>query len=214
MNVKKMPTIVGLQSLYRRGTLVKIINQKDITHRNNVFNKDEKYTEVTVQEKVKVFTEQLENIHHYWIPIGQEINDEDNWLEPMTDVDQNVKSDYEHYRKKYHFLTPEAVKQQREALGLNLREAATIIGMSYSTLSDIEKNKVLQSMQQEDLLRYFFTPFRLNGLVEKHAGLIEERLAKYHIRIDHLTKKLTDVQKNVQLEFEPASSKSDSDNEK
>ncbi|WP_171000705.1 helix-turn-helix domain-containing protein [Lactiplantibacillus pingfangensis] len=193
---------------------MKIINQKDITHRNKVFNKDEKYTEVTVRENVKVFTEQLENTHHYWIPVGQEINNEDNWLEPMTDVDQNVKSDYEHYRKKYHFLTPEAIKQQREALGLNLREAATIIGMSYSTLSDIEKNKVLQSMQQEDLLRYFFTPFRLNGLVENHAGLIEERLAKYHIKIDHLTKKLTDAQENEQLESEPASSKSDSDNEK
>lgn len=193
---------------------MKIINQKDITYRNNVFNKDEKYTEVTVQEKVKVFTEQLENIHHYWIPIGQEINDEDNWLEPMTDVDQNVKSDYEHYRKKYHFLTPEAIKQQREALGLNLREAATIIGISYSMLSDIEKNKVLQSIPQEDLLHYLFNPFRLNGLVENHAGLIEERLAKYHLKIDHLMKKLTDAQANEQTGLVTAASRSDSDNEK
>ena len=73
--------------------------------------------------------------HRYWVLEGRDITDFDEYMEPLNDPDYNLKRDFQKYRKQYNFLSPEAISNYRKQLGLNLREAALILAMSFSTLS-------------------------------------------------------------------------------
>ncbi|RRK09878.1 helix-turn-helix domain-containing protein [Lactiplantibacillus garii] len=163
---------------------------KNVKHLNKTTHKMECFNVIIVDESVKIATESFVNQHEYWVPKGEPIDDEENWLEPIDFPDKNLIADYAQYRKKYHFLTPDEIKKQRRALNLNLREASAIVGISYSTLSDIERGLRLQSLIQDNLLRYFGSAFSLAALVDQHYTLIEEKLDRSHLNIDGLVKKL------------------------
>ncbi|ANZ60227.1 hypothetical protein AYR62_01010 [Secundilactobacillus paracollinoides] len=146
-----------------------------IKYHNIVTDKDEHYNVIELEEKAQVAEETVMNTHRYWVPINADISNRDNYLEPKTDPDFNIHADFAEYRKQFNFLTPAEIKATRERIGLSLRETATLLGMGFSTLSNIERDLVLQSYTQQLKLDYLTEPTQLKKLVSMHHSLIESR---------------------------------------
>lgn len=157
-----------------------------------VTGKLEKYFIIEIEEETKVQFESFMANHRYWVLEGRDITDFDEYMEPLNDPDYNLKRDFQKYRKQYNFLSPEAISNYRKQLGLNLREAALILAMSFSTLSNIENGLILQSYDQEIKLRDLENPFRIFDKVDKYRTLLEQRALKRNVDIDKLLKKLED----------------------
>ncbi|WP_367296074.1 transcriptional regulator [Levilactobacillus yonginensis] len=146
-----------------------------------------KYNVLELTEIVTVFTESFKNTHCYWVEEGEDINNEENYMEPMDDPDFNLKLDYKMYREKFNFLNPNEIKHNREKLGLTLREVSTVLAMSYATLSNIENGLILQSYSQELKLRQMDNVTRFCDLAETHKSLIAQRKS---VDVEKLFRKL------------------------
>lgn len=113
----------------------------------------ETFTVIVVDEVTKVRKREIQARHVYWVPEKMTLTEEANYLEPIDEPDYNLKNDFKIYRQKFDVLTPAEIKQIRENYQLSLRQYALVLGMSYSTLSEIENGLVLQSDEQESLFQ-------------------------------------------------------------
>nr|WP_040471091.1 helix-turn-helix domain-containing protein [Lentilactobacillus kisonensis] len=143
--------------------LIKYIEEYDPVSDKNVT-----YKQITLTERVKITKTSFTNSHTYLIQADKDINDRANYIVPFDDPDINLRSDYQIYRRINGFLQPSEIKASRRRLGLSLRELAAILGMSFSTLSEIENGLVLHSQIQDNLLRLL-----------AHGDLLQQ-LAVYH----------------------------------
>jgi DNA-binding transcriptional regulator YiaG len=113
----------------------------------------EQFQVVYVNETFEVQGVHIEQENNeYWIPADGSVADHSTWIIPMDNLDGNLNRLYAEFRRLCHYLTPEQIRSQRQELHLTLRETAAILGMSYSTLSDIENALVLQNQLQETSL--------------------------------------------------------------
>ncbi|KRM58049.1 helix-turn-helix domain-containing protein [Secundilactobacillus malefermentans DSM 5705 = KCTC 3548] len=179
-----------------RGEIDMVKEVGNIEFTDVVTGKLEKYFIIEIEEETKVQFESFMANHRYWVLEGRDITDFDEYMEPLNDPDYNLKRDFQKYRKQYNFLSPEAISNYRKQLGLNLREAALILAMSFSTLSNIENGLILQSYDQEIKLRDLENPFRIFDKVDKYRTLLEQRALKRNVDIDKLLKKLEDKKLN------------------
>lgn len=118
------------------------------------------------------------NDHRYLIVDGSDASDSANYELPIDDPDYNIKSDFRRYRQIAGFLRPEEIKRNRKQLGLNLRETSAILGISYSTLSEIENGLILHSVIQDNLLRMMTNTNVLVDLFKQHETYIRQTFGK------------------------------------
>lgn len=156
----------------------------------DITGKETTYTVITVQETELIAGDPVENTHRYWVPANADLADTANYLEPLDQIDQNFDSDYQRYREQFGFLFPEDIKSAREGLGLTLREAALLLAMSFSTLSNIENGLILQSFDQEIKLRLLTQPTALTQHVHQHQRLIVSRATRHSLDAKKLFAKL------------------------
>lgn len=128
------------------------------------------FTVISLDEVVQVRRREIKMTHVYWVPEGENLDDPENYLEPIDDPDFNLQADFREYRHQFGVLTPAAVRQIRESYQLSLRQFALILGISYSTLSEIENGLVLQTDEQESL-------FRLSQNERAFAALVQAKKA-------------------------------------
>lgn len=148
------------------------------------------YRVIAVTETSLVAQVPVTSQHHYWILPTADLNDPTTYLPPQDDPTYNMRQDWIAYREQFNLLQPEEIKAARKALGLTLREVALILGMSFSTLSNIENNRLLQSFDHEVKLRYLTKPTWLRTLVRQHRALIVARAAQRKIDAERLLQKL------------------------
>ena len=123
-----------------------------LTARQYVSYQNERFQVIHVPELVKVQGVSIQITTEWWVPENGDVNNEDDWLMPVDNPDRALNRIYAEFRRLCHYLTPEQIRSQRQELHLTLRETAAILGMSYSTLSDIENALVLQNQLQETSL--------------------------------------------------------------
>jgi putative zinc finger/helix-turn-helix YgiT family protein len=75
----------------------------------------------------------------------------------------------EAFRQQTHLLTPEAIREGREKLGLNQQAFADRLGISVSTLSRWETGAQIQQRSLNRLMKAFFR----SALVRKHFSRIQ-----------------------------------------
>lgn len=148
------------------------------------------YNVVTVAETTTIADIQITSNHHYWVLPTEDPNDPTTYRLPEDDPTYNTRQDWMAYRDQVNFLHPDEVKAARQALNLTLRETALILGMSFSTLSNIENNLALQSFDHEVKLRYLTHPTWLRTLVRQHRALIIARAEQRQINAKRLLAKL------------------------
>lgn len=159
-----------------------MINPKSqLTYFDPLTRQNEVYNVIYVKETTRVSEESITNTHQYWVRDGAPLDDDNEYLEPISDPDYNIRSDYAVYRQKYGFTSPEQIKAQREAIGLTLRETAMVLGMSFATLSMIETGQHLQSYTQQLKFNYLMQPQLLKSLVDAHEALIQSRLSSHDL---------------------------------
>ncbi|MBC2262510.1 type II toxin-antitoxin system MqsA family antitoxin [Listeria sp. FSL L7-0091] len=91
------------------------------------------FKEVKVKEDIEIKGEIFSNTHHYL-----ECENCGVQIENPTNMDRNLESDYNLYRKAKNWLTPAEIKSVREQYDLSQRSFATLLGMSHATLSRYE----------------------------------------------------------------------------
>ncbi|KRL93705.1 helix-turn-helix domain-containing protein [Levilactobacillus hammesii] len=164
-----------------------VVAQKSFTDKTG---SSSRYSIVAVTETSLVANEYITSQHHYWIPATAEMTNRQAYLEPLDDPTYNIRQDWMTYRQQFNFLQPTEIKAAREKLGLTLREAALVLGMSFSTLSNIENGRTLQSFDHEIKLRYLTRPTWLRTLVRHHRALILTRSTQRHVDAKRLFAKL------------------------
>ncbi|WP_261811072.1 hypothetical protein [Levilactobacillus humaensis] len=145
---------------------------------------------IEVEERLTIFSEPIANTHRYWVPLNADVEDEEEYLEPVDDPDYNFRTDFAIYRRQYHFMEPMAIRDAREHLGLTQCEAAIALGMDTSLLADIEANMALQPYEQEVKLRWLLNPEVFAGMVRRHPTIIRERCRQAEVDADSLLGKL------------------------
>ncbi|EKY4027642.1 type II toxin-antitoxin system MqsA family antitoxin [Listeria innocua] len=91
------------------------------------------FKEVELKEDIEIKGEMFSNTHHYL-----ECENCGVQIENPANMDRNLESDYNLYRKAKNWLTPAEIKSVREQYGLSQRNFATLLGMSHATLSRYE----------------------------------------------------------------------------
>ncbi|EAE2538729.1 TPA: type II toxin-antitoxin system MqsA family antitoxin [Listeria monocytogenes] len=91
------------------------------------------FKEVEFKEDIEIKGEMFSNTHHYL-----ECENCGVQIENPANLDRNLESDYNFYRKAKNWLTPDEIKSVREQYGLSQRTFATLLGMSHATLSRYE----------------------------------------------------------------------------
>lgn len=132
------------------------------------------FTVISLEETVQVRRREIKMVHTYWVPADERLDDEDNYLEPVDDPDFNLQADFREYRRQFGVLTPTAVRKIRENYQLSLRQFAMVLGMSYSTLSEIENGLVLQTDEQESLFRLSQNSAAFVTLVQAKKAIMSE----------------------------------------
>ncbi|MFC6261853.1 hypothetical protein [Levilactobacillus fujinensis] len=145
---------------------------------------------IEVDEEVVMFDAPLTNTHRYWVPATVEIDDEEEYLEPVDDPDYNFRMDFALYRDKYHFLLPDEIKLVRKRLGLTIREVGVVLAIDPQQLSEIEDNVALQSFDQEVKLCWLTKRSLFAEIVDGHRELIRERCVRYGVNADDLFKRV------------------------
>ena len=141
---------------------------------------------IEVEERLTIFSEPIANTHRYWVPATADIDDEEEYLEPIDDPDYNFRADFAIYRQKYHFLQPEEIQAARQQLDLSLAEAAVVLGLEVDFLADIEANMALQPYDQELKLQWLQSPELLTALVLQHQTIMRERCRHVEINAEAL----------------------------
>lgn len=118
----------------------------------------ELYTEKWITEKSRVKDiNDLSVKHHYW-----EDSDGELWLD-FNDPMENVRADFDAYRQRLNYMSPQELKSLRKSLHLSQRAFASELGISYSVLSQIESNKRVQVKYQNNLFEWAKLKYELNG---------------------------------------------------
>lgn len=94
---------------------------------------DTEFKEVELEEDIEIKGEMFSNTHYYLEceNCGVQIENPDN-------MDRNLESDYNLYRKAKNWLNPIEIKSVRKQYELSQRTFATLLGMSHATLSRYE----------------------------------------------------------------------------
>lgn len=98
-------------------------------------------------------------------------------IEPLENINKNILKEYSVYREKVGYLQPKDIISIREKYGLNVREFAAVLGLSYQTLAQIE-NGSLQNAYQNMLFEYVATPQNLYDLIVRKNGELAIPLRK------------------------------------
>lgn len=149
-----------------------------------------RYDVIAVTETVTIAAAQVTSQHHYWVLPTEDHNNPTVYRLPLNDSTYNTRQDWIAYRERFNFLQPTEIKAARQELGLTLREAAFILGMGFSTLSNVENNLALQSFDHEVRLRYLTHPTWLKHLVRQHHAFIVARAARRQVDVKRLLAKL------------------------
>lgn len=145
---------------------------------------------IEVEERLTIFSEPIANTHRYWVPATVDVNDEEEYLEPVDDPDYNFRTDFAIYRQKYNFLQPEEIRAARQEMGLSQAETAVVLGLDANLLADIEANMALQPYDQELKLRWLLSPATLSSLVRNHQEIMAERCRQAEVDAEGLLEKL------------------------
>ena len=148
---------------------------KDIERKRALTGEIEEFSVISVTEEVKVRRRVITAVHTYWVPKGADLRDDNNYLEPIDNPDYNLQLDFGEYRKRFGVLTPDQIKEIRQGYHLSLRQYALVLGISYSTLSEIENGLVLQSDEQESLFRMSESSQAFTRLVQSKVAVVPER---------------------------------------
>ncbi|KAF1296799.1 hypothetical protein BAU15_09135 [Enterococcus sp. JM4C] len=117
------------------------------------------FSEVKLEESLRIKGVPITASHIYY-----ECNNCKELFESFDDPDYNTRIDFEIYSFKVGILKPVEIKQLRENYGLSLRQFAEIIGISYSTLSEIENGYILHSKHLDSTLRLCENPVSFRDL--------------------------------------------------
>ena len=101
------------------------------------------FEEISVVEKVKVKDLEMKVKHNYI-----RCTECEETFSNFDNPNENLIRDYDEYRKKKQWLMPEEIRKIRKRYELSQKEYASLLGISYSTLSAIE-NGSLQSKAHE-----------------------------------------------------------------
>ena len=125
---------------------------------------------IEVEEHLKIFSEPIANTHRYWVPATADVDDEEEYLEPVDDPDYNFRTDFAIYRRKYNFLQPEEIRAARQEMGLSQAEAEVVRDSCESLLADIEAT-IPCNPTTRNLLRWSLSPVTLSSLVRNHREI-------------------------------------------
>lgn len=172
-----------------------------------------KMKRVEIEEEVQIRDVTFSTVHEY-----DKCSECGELYHPLDDVDKNYLKDYELYREKVGYLQPERIKSIRELYNLTIREFAEILGIGYSTLSNIE-NGALQNDYQNTLFLFSESPtamykiiidkkeflsFNLDETIEILEGLIlqeEPHLVdlktKINEKVIYMTQQLNNMQYDI-----------------
>ena len=139
-----------------------------------------RFEEVRLIEKVKVKNSMIENEHIYY-----QCNQCKELFEPFDDPDYNAKLDFEKYKKLNGLLSSKEIKKIRLFYSLSLRQMADLIGISYSTLSEIE-NGSIQSKLLNNVFLSFKDPFAARNVFKERAAFLSENFDGFLKQIDIL----------------------------
>ncbi|OAX75716.1 transcriptional regulator [Lactiplantibacillus plantarum] len=116
------------------------------------------YTEVWKTEAIKVKDESdLLVMNHYW-------RDKDGALwGDFNDPMENVRRSFDVYRERKGYMTPDEIRDLRNQLNMSVREFADILGISTSSLTQIENNKRIQAKYQEILFEAAKDKYKIDG---------------------------------------------------
>jgi len=148
---------------------------KTVQIKRALTGEQETFTVVQGTEMFCVRGRQIQSTHIYWVPAGEDVADEENYLAPVDDPDYNLQLDFQIYREKYGVLMPAEVKKIREDYQLSLRQYALILGISYSTLSEIENGLILQSDEQESLFQLSRNRVAFKNLIVAKEAVMSAR---------------------------------------
>lgn len=126
------------------------------------------YEEVWRKEVVAVRdVSDLSVLNHYWRAANGEL-----WGD-FDDPMENVHRGFAAYRQHQNYMTPAEVKALRINLKLTVRQFAEILGISTSSLTQIENNHRVQARYQENLFEmaqaYYLTTGDLPAKWTEHG---------------------------------------------
>lgn len=141
---------------------------------NDIFvGENIKYAKITVfNEPTTVNHLTFKMTHVYNVP-ADDIKNHNHYLEPLDNPHYNTQRAFNIYRQKMGLLKPKDIIHARHQLHLSQRDVSAILGISYSTLSKIENNRMIQSISQDTLLRDLTHPFLLSYLILKRLIYIK-----------------------------------------
>ncbi|KRK98669.1 hypothetical protein FD04_GL000403 [Secundilactobacillus odoratitofui DSM 19909 = JCM 15043] len=169
--------------------MTKLIGQT--TYFDHFANQEEQFNVIETVEKVTINGVTFLAHHRNWLPVVIDLNEVDEYLEPLDNPDYNTQIDFQLFREICGFLTAAEVKANRIELGLSLRQTAALLSMGYGTLSAIENNQILQSYDQELKLRLMENYETVQAVFHQHRRLIEQKLKHQHGEFERLAQKLS-----------------------
>ena len=146
---------------------------------------------IELQESVLINGDRLKNTHRYWVPAGDNLADAKNYVEPLTNPNENLDSDYQLYRQQFNLLTPQEIRQAREVLGLSRVTAALLLSLSETQFTAIEDDDLLQTRKQDAKLRLLKNPQELRTSVTRYQKTIERQATRYQIDLSDLNRLLS-----------------------
>lgn len=137
-----------------------------------------KYAKVIVYKEpttIGKLTFKMNNVYN--VP-AENVNDTKLYAQPIHNPDYNVNRAFDIYRTKMGLLTPLQIKRARKSYHLSQRDVSAILGMPYSTLSRIENNEMIQSINQDTSLRILLDKRALAHLISVRLIAIREQRPK------------------------------------
>ncbi len=157
------------------------------------------FEEIRILETVKVKNSMIENEHIYY-----KCGHCGELFEPFDDPDYNAKLDFEKYKKLNGLLSSREFKEIRLSYSLSLRQMADLIGVSYSTLSEIE-NGSIQSKLLNNMLLTFKDPFAVRNVYKERESFLHENFEGFLKKIDFLCvreeESLSELKEEIQNEL-------------
>lgn len=157
------------------------------------------FEETRILETVKVKNSMIENEHIYY-----KCGHCGELFEPFDDPDYNAKIDFEKYKKLNGLLSSRELKEIRLSYSLSLRQMADLIGVSYSTLSEIE-NGSIQSKLLNNMLLTFKDPFAVRNVYKERESFLHENFEGFLKKIDFLCvreeESLSELKEEIQNEL-------------
>ena len=116
---------------------------------NPELDRKETYTEVLKLETVQVKDiNDLLVLNRYWQDSEGEL-----WVD-FDDPSENLRRAFAAYRERMGFLSSDQIRQIRQRKGYSVRQFASQLGISSSSLTQIENNQRIQAKYQDVLFRF------------------------------------------------------------